>query len=66
MIIIFIFITLLYAFGTLTPMLEERIPTFFVILALVLFIAVLLSLIYTMIKRIREIKGGEEDDISKY
>jgi len=64
--VIFILITLLYAFGILTPMFKERIPTFFVIFALVLFIAILLSLIYTMIKRIKEIKEGKEDDISKY
>lgn len=63
---IFIVITLLYAFGIITPMVQERIPTIFIILALIIFTSIILALLATMLKRLKEIKEVDKDDISKY
>jgi uncharacterized BrkB/YihY/UPF0761 family membrane protein len=68
--LIFIIIAGLYAVGILYSMVEEGSPGFLIplgvgILAIV-FISIIGILIYTMYDRIKEIRGGDENDISKY
>lgn len=72
-IIITIFITLVfviisggYAFGVYFAMDQGGGPAFLVPLFSIAFISIAGVLIYNMYERIKEIKGGEENDISKY
>ena len=60
LLLIFVGITVLYAEIT------DPIPFFiFIIIELIILIP-LIAIIYNLIVRIKEIKGGEEDEASKY
>jgi len=72
-IIITIFITLIfviiagaYAIGIFYAMAEEGGPAFLVPLSAIIFMGIIGVLIYNMYERIKEIRRGDEDDISKY
>lgn len=43
-----------------------NIPNFIKIIILSISIIISITLVFTLIERIKEIKGGEEDDLSKY
>ncbi len=45
---------------------ETDIPLVVKILLTIFFIGLIILSIYMLLERIKEIKGGEEDDISKY
>ncbi|MFT5874017.1 MAG: hypothetical protein ACI8WT_002977 [Clostridium sp.] len=72
-IIITIFITLIfvvisgaYAIGIAYAMAEEGGPSFLVPVAVIIFIGIIGVLGYNMFDRIKEIRRGDENDISKY
>ena len=72
-IIITIFITLIfviiagsYSIGIFYAMAEEGGPAFLVPLSSIIFIGIIGVLIYNMYQRIKEIRRGDENDISKY
>lgn len=72
-IIITIFITLIfviiagaYAIGIVYAMAEEGAPAFLVPLTIIIFIGIIGVLSYNMYDRIKEIRRGDENDISKY
>jgi hypothetical protein len=68
--LIFIIIAALYAGGIIYSMAEKGTPSFVVplgmIILTIIFIAIIGVLIYNMYERIKEIRRGDEDDISKY
>lgn len=64
-ILVGIFITL-YALGISIGLIESNIPIFIVFLVATIFLIVLGMLIYSLVLRIKEIKGEDENDISKY
>ena len=68
--LIFVIIAGFYAGGILFAMAEEGAPDFLVPLAVIIlaivFIAIIGVLIYNMYERIKEIRRGDENDISKY
>ncbi|MGH4117737.1 hypothetical protein [Clostridium sp.] len=68
--LIFIIIAGFYAGGIVYSMAEEGAPSFLVplgmIILTIIFIAIIGVLIYNMYERIKEIRRGDEDDISKY
>ncbi len=68
--IIFIVISVFYAGGILYSIAEEGAPNFLVPLLIIILAIIFLSIIgvlmYNMYERIKEIKRGDENDISKY
>jgi len=72
-IIITIFITLIfviisgaYAIGIISVISQEGGPAFLLPLAVVVLVGIIGVLGYNMYERIKEIKRGDENDISKY
>nr|WP_272507442.1 hypothetical protein [Clostridium aestuarii] len=59
-------IILLYAGAIILGILESGISHMTLLLIIGIVLAVLGSVIYTLIERIKEIKEEDEDDISKY
>ncbi len=57
---------ILYALGITIGLIESDISIFIVLIVVFIFLIVLGMLIYTLVLRIKEIKGEDEDDISKY
>jgi quinol-cytochrome oxidoreductase complex cytochrome b subunit len=57
---------ILYALGTIIGLIESNIPILLVLIVAIIFLIVLGMLVYTLVLRIKEIKGEDEDDISKY
>ena len=64
--LIFIIISGAYSIGIFYAMLEDGGPAFLVPLFAMIFIGIIGVLIYNMYERIKEIRRGDEDDISKY
>jgi len=64
--LIFVMIAGVYAIGIFYAMAEEGGPAFLGPLSVIIFIGIIGVLIYNMYERIKEIKRGDEDDISKY
>ncbi|MCJ7691430.1 MAG: hypothetical protein MUO60_19270 [Clostridiaceae bacterium] len=68
--LIFIIIAGFYAGGIIYSVAEEGAPSFLlplgIIVLTVVFIAIIGVLIYNMYERIKEIRRGDENDISKY
>ncbi|WP_097027067.1 hypothetical protein [Clostridium peptidivorans] len=57
---------ILYALGITMGLLVSNVPFIAIILVVVVFIILLTMLVMTLIERIKEIKGEDKDDISKY
>lgn len=64
--LIFVIISGAYAVGIFFAMAEEGGPAFLIPLFATVIIGIIGVLIYNMYERIKEIRGGEENDISKY
>ncbi len=64
--LIFVIIAGIYSIGIFYAMVEEGGPAFLVPLAAIIFTGIIGALIYNMYERIKEIRKGEENDISKY
>lgn len=65
-IIITVLIVLYFVFYMFIGVSIAEIPMFMKILALIIPIGLIVLSIYMLFERIDEIKGGEEDDLSKY
>ena len=65
-IIITVLIVLYFVFYMFIGVSIAEIPMFMKILALIIPIGLIVLSIYMLFERIGEIKGGEEDDLSKY
>ena len=65
-IIITVLIVLYFMFYMFIGVSIAEIPMFMKILALIIPIGLIVLSIYMLFERIDEIKGGEEDDLSKY
>lgn len=59
-------LTVLYLIGYLAVCLLVDIPMGFKILGLIILLALIGTIIFVLVERIREINSGEEDDLSKY
>lgn len=57
---------ILYALGITMGLLDSNMPFVVVLLVAVIFVILLIMLVITLIERIKEIKGEDKDDISKY
>lgn len=57
---------ILYALGITMGLLDSNLPFIAVIFVAVIFLILLIMLAITLIERIKEIKGEDKDDISKY
>lgn len=64
--IIFSFISVLYALGIIKAMTDSNINVTFIIMVVIILALFIVALIWNMIKRFKEIKKEEKDDISKY
>lgn len=64
--IIFSFISVLYALGIIKAMTDSNINVTFIIMVVIIMALFIVALIWNMIKRFKEIKKEEKDDISKY
>lgn len=64
--LIFVIITGAYAVGILYATIQDGVPTLLVPLLVIIFIGIIGVLIYNMYERIKEIRRGDENDISKY
>ncbi|MBK5243000.1 hypothetical protein [Clostridium sp.] len=68
--LIFIIIAGFYAGGIIYSVAKEGTPSFLLplgmIILTIIFIAIIGILIYNMYERIKEIRRGDENDISKY
>jgi uncharacterized membrane protein len=60
------FFIFLYGFGITAALRQAQVPLWVVFAAAVLIMSLMAALIYTLCKRIKEIKEEEKDDISKY
>lgn len=65
-IVITILLVCYFVFYIYWSLLIYEIPLFINILLIVVSIGLIILNIYMLIERIKEIKGGEEDDLSKY
>ena len=63
-IITIVFLTILAGYGTVYFMMD--LPTWAQLLLASILAALAVAMIYVLVGRIREIKGGEEDDLSNY
>ncbi|MBM7871077.1 membrane protein implicated in regulation of membrane protease activity [Clostridium pascui] len=57
---------ILYALGITIGLLDSNMPFIAVIFVAVVFLILFIMLTLTLIERIKEIKGEDKDDISKY
>lgn len=64
--IVILCILVLYFSGFISICVWFPIPTIFRVLGIVIPLAVLGVVIFVVIERIREIRSGEEDDLSQY
>lgn len=55
-----------YAYAILFGLLSARTPILFIIIAVMIFVAIMGALIYNLIERLKEIKEEDKDDLSKY
>ena len=60
----FLFILVMVTYFQFTD--SEKIPWGFYYIIMIICMAPIIGIIINLIKRIREIKGGEEDEASKY
>ena len=65
-IVITILLVCYFIFYTAVSLLLDEIPIFGKLLFVIIPILLIILSIYMLFERIREIKGGEEDDLSKY
>ncbi|TCO74806.1 hypothetical protein [Marinisporobacter balticus] len=59
-------IALLYAFGILFAMLETNGPFLLMGIVCIALLGIIFALIYNMVKRVKEIREEDKDDLSKY
>lgn len=64
--LIFVIIAGAYTIGIFYTIVEDGGPAFLLPLSVIIFIGIIGVLIYNMYERIKEIKRGDENDISKY
>ncbi|GAA0178644.1 hypothetical protein SH2C18_16600 [Clostridium sediminicola] len=55
-----------YGYAIMFGLLSAESPIIFIIIAVMVFVAIMGALIYNLIERIKEIEEEDKDDLSKY